>query len=187
MCPGTEFTSNIKYSFWQHNTEPGVDEKTAQGLVLGLNTQLCTWPNRWSTFPPGIRYTGTGRSIWEGIMMMQFDTSDSQICSLCLKTNKNNHNTICLVLVVSPATNTHLTGIKLLFSLHKHPVATRVCLQRETVQLHLLYQIPHSVTIFLCLLWSPPKAGNVNAGGAGWNTQSCSVGKEEVLCSFLLC
>lgn len=161
-------------------------EKTAQGPVLGLDNQFCTWPSRWSIFPPGTRYTGTGRRIWEGIMMMQFDTSGGQVCSSCLKTNKNNPNTNCSVLVVSPATNTHLTGIKVLFSLHKHPVATRVCLQRETLQVHLLlYQIPHRVTIFLCLLWSLPKGDHVNAGGAGWNSQSCSVGKEEVLCSSL--
>lgn len=161
----------------QHRARSG--GKHSPGSCPGTKHSVVYLAKQGIPIPTDIPYTGIGTSIWEGIMMMQFGLQ-------FMKTNRNNPKPNCLVFVVSPATNTHLTAIKLLFSLHKHPAATRVCLQREALHLHLLfYQIPHSVIIFLCLLWSLPKGDNLNAGGAGWNSQSCSVGKEEALCSSL--
>lgn len=156
-------------------------EKPAQGLVLGLNTQLCTWPSRWSIFPAGI-CCRTGSSVWEGITMMQFVTARSAV-----------H-----VRKPTEITLTQMAWISWSLLLHMHILLPQNCsslctntqqpqglASREKLSSYISscirsltrYHIP--VPALKC-----SKGDNLNAGGAGWNS-SVLCGKGGVLCSSL--
>lgn len=182
MCPGTEFTSNIKHSLWQHNTEPGAGK--SQPRVLSWDWTLSSVPGQaGDPYSQQAFVAGAGRSVWEGITMMQFVTARSAVhvwkptettlaqmawisWSLLLQM-------LTLLLQNCSSLCTNIQQPQGLASREKLSSSISSCIRSLT-----RYHIP--VPALKC-----SKGDNLNAGGAGWNSHLCSVGKEEFLCSSL--